>query len=148
MSGAGRPTIASDALMDDICDKLATGMSLRAICREDGMPCRASVLRWADQDPVFATKYARAREAGVEVHVDEMIEISDNLEIPPEHKKHMLGTRQWVASKLIAKKYGTKVQQEVTGPNGSPLGPAVIVIPPDMSPSDAAKAYQDIIDRA
>lgn len=41
-----------------------------------------------------------------------------------------------------------KQQTEVTGPNGSPLGPAVIVIPPDMAPADAAKAYQDIIDRA
>ena len=46
----GRPTIYTQKLASKICERLALGDSLRAICREDAMPHLATVLRWVLND--------------------------------------------------------------------------------------------------
>jgi len=59
-----RPSTYTDVLADLICDRIADGESLRAICNDDAMPDRRTVLRWlADPEhTTFATKHAHARE--------------------------------------------------------------------------------------
>ena len=42
----GRPSHYSAEIADTICDRLAGGESLRAICADAGMPDRATVCRW------------------------------------------------------------------------------------------------------
>ena len=51
---------------DAICARLAEGVSLRAVCRDDGMPSHSQVLAWARENGDFANQYARAREDGDE----------------------------------------------------------------------------------
>ena len=52
----------SDAIAQRICDELDSGGSLNAICRDDGMPCEATVHRWARLDlHGFGARYQRSR---------------------------------------------------------------------------------------
>lgn len=135
----GRPSDYSEDLVDRICERIANGESLRSICEDDDMPSKTSVFNWLAKHEAFLTKYARAREAQAEALADEMIDIADNGTNDWMEKRSADGevigwqengealrrsdlrikTRQWVASKLLPKKYGDKVA--VTDPEGGPL---------------------------
>lgn len=138
--GVGRPSIYSDAIADDICGRIADGESLRSICGDAYMPSRRTVLHWLDDDAHadFCAKYARARELQADLLAAEIVEIADTPEIGTksvlkptgteitegdmvEHRRLRILARQWYAAKLAPKKYGDKIQQEVTGPNGGPI---------------------------
>ncbi|MFX8836770.1 hypothetical protein ABTM80_19580, partial [Acinetobacter baumannii] len=58
---AGRARAFASKLAVRICERIAGGESLRAICRDDGFPARATVFRWLAEHPTFAEHYARAR---------------------------------------------------------------------------------------
>lgn len=128
---AGRPTDYSQELADYICERISDGESLRAICESDDMPNRATVFRWLGKHQEFSDQYARAREEQAEALADEIVSIADQM--PPitdngstdsghvSWQKNRVEARKWVASKLKPKKYGDKVQQEVSGPNGGPI---------------------------
>lgn len=45
-----------------ICERLSDGQSLREICKSEGMPSRATVLRWLQVHDEFRDQYAQARE--------------------------------------------------------------------------------------
>ena len=55
----GRPSSYSPALADRICSRLSDAESLRAICREAGMPSVRTVLTWAATRPDFRRQDAR-----------------------------------------------------------------------------------------
>jgi len=101
------------AAKDTVCHFLAQGISLVRICQAEELPDRATVNRWMESDAEFATRCARAREDAAEAEAQRLIEIADDLEIPPDHKKHMISVRQWNAMKLLPKKYGDKQQIEL-----------------------------------
>lgn len=82
----------------DICNKLAEGKSLRAICRDMGKN-EASVRYWLNKDEASFTQTARARELGCDALADECIEISDNAAIEPQDRRVRIETRL----KLIGK---------------------------------------------
>lgn len=71
----------SQALFDAICERIANGESLRAICAEDGMPRQATVFRWLAADKqsegLLCEQYARAREAQADALFDQVLEIAD-----------------------------------------------------------------------
>jgi terminase small subunit-like protein len=72
----GRPSTFSDELFDQICDRLANGEVLKAICRDEQMPDRSTVLRWIAADDGKRRKYDAARRACVEFWSDEILEIA------------------------------------------------------------------------
>lgn len=129
----GRPSTFTAELAAKICEQLAAGLSLRAICREEGMPDRETVARWVVNDVNgFAAKYAQARDFGLDALAEETIEIADTprigtksvskatgLEVTEgdmvEHRKLQVSTRQWYLAKLAPKKYGDKQQIEHSG---------------------------------
>ena len=102
------------------------------------MPNRATVFRWLGKHQEFSDQYARAREEQAEALADEIVSIADQM--PPitdngstdsghvSWQKNRVEARKWVASKLKPKKYGDKVQQEVSGPNGGPVQVSTIRI--------------------
>jgi len=75
----GRPSRYSRKIANKICALLATGKTLRAICRDDdSLPDESTVRKWAVNDVNgFFPLYARAREMGLDSMADECIEISD-----------------------------------------------------------------------
>jgi hypothetical protein len=139
----GRPSTFTQELGDLICERLADGESLRAICSADDMPHRATVFRWlADEDnKTFRDQYTHAREEQAETLLDEIVEIADDSRhdtIPKvgrdgeeygeqpnsewiARSRLRVDARKWVVSKLAPKKYGERITAEHTGPNGGPL---------------------------
>ncbi|MGL5736917.1 MAG: helix-turn-helix domain-containing protein [Beijerinckiaceae bacterium] len=75
----------------DICDQLAEGKSLRAICREMGKP-ESSVRYWLNKDDEAFAHSARARELGCDALADECLEIADGQE-PTDVRRIRIDTR-------------------------------------------------------
>lgn len=121
-SAGGRPSIYSPDLAAAICERLVTGESLRAICRDPDMPAISSVFLWMSVHKGFSEQYARARAEQADAKFDELEELAATA--TPETAsvvKLQVDTRKWVLSRMAPKKYGDKVQQEVSGPNGGPV---------------------------
>lgn len=138
---AGRPTDYTQETADIICERLADGESLRTICDDEGMPARSTVFRWLSLHKEFSDQYARAKEVQAEVLADELISIADDGRNDWMERKDADGanvgwrengealrrsalridTRKWVAAKLLPKKYGEKVRQEITGEDGGAI---------------------------
>lgn len=147
----GRPTDYTNEVADYICEQLVEGRSLRDICREESMPNIATVFRWLHKFPEFGDQYARAREEQAETLADEIISIADDKtrdmkvledgrEVPDAEvvarSRLRVEARKWVASKLKPKKYGDKIQQEHTSPDGS-MGPTRIeIVAPNVDSKD------------
>lgn len=112
----GRPSIFSEELADEICERIADGESLRSICRDDEMPSKATVFRWLAEKQDFQDQYTRAREAQADSLVDDMLDIADGKKAllegsDPDVQRDRLAveTRKWIAGKLKGK-YSDKVK--------------------------------------
>jgi len=132
---AGRPTDYNQEIADKICERLAEGESLRTICEGDDMPNRVTVYRWLFKHEEFSNQYAQAREYQAETMADEMTDIADDgsndwLERHGEEGENIgwrengeairrsalrIDTRKWIAARLLPKKYGDKVQANLSG---------------------------------
>jgi hypothetical protein len=121
----GRPAVYGDALALAICERLADGESLKAICEDENMPARTTVYKWIVEDTDgFADKYARAREAQQDTAVDDLADVAQaTLEgkRDPQAARVYADIIKWRAAQLHPKKYGNKTTVENTGPDGGPL---------------------------
>lgn len=132
MSGVSTFT---DEMADRICERLANGESINAMCKDADMPSQATVFNWLQQQPTFLEKYTRAREAQADKLFDEILEIADSREGDVYTKdgqdftdhdviaraRLRVDARKWMAGKLRPKVYGDKVTQEQTGADGGPI---------------------------
>jgi len=123
--GGKRTNEYTQIIGDHICERLASGESLRSICRDADMPALATVLRWVAAVPLFCTQYSRAREEQAEAMVDEMLELAnapkDDSSEAINRARLQIDTRKWVAAKLRPKKYGDKSNVELTGAGGGAI---------------------------
>jgi hypothetical protein len=104
--GYGQDTI------ETICEMLADGKSLRAICREEGMPSTSTVCKWLAKNPDFAEQYTRARELQADALFDDILDIADKGLIAldaAEDRRIQIDARKWMAGKLKGK-YSDKVK--------------------------------------
>lgn len=97
------------------------------------MPDAATVMKWRNRHEVFNKQYARAKEQQMELMAEQLLEIADDglndtvdrdgrTVVDQEHinrSRLRVDTRKWLMSKLAPKKFGDKIQQELTGPGGS-----------------------------
>ena len=119
----------SREIADQICALVAEGHSLRKIVETPGMPCRQTVVYWLYDYPEFREKYEIARILQAEFWSHEILEIADDSTgdfIINEHGDRVVDheninrarlrvdTRKWLLSKLLPKKYGDRVQADVT----------------------------------
>ena len=140
MEGAavrGRPLTYTQDIADEICLRMACGESLRSICREEKFPSHVTVLRWAlENREGFSNQYTRAREIQAETFADQLVDIADDgsndwmqrankkgdveIVLDREHvtrSELRLKTRQWIASRILRKKYGDKADKESEVPD-------------------------------
>ncbi|HEJ0334137.1 TPA: DNA packaging protein [Klebsiella aerogenes] len=130
----GRPSDYTEELAESICLRLAEGESLRSVCRDDGMPCKKTVLRWISRIPEFRAQYVHAKEEGAEAIAEELFDIADDgsndwmekldkdgeavgYQLNGEHvqrSKLRIDTRKWYLSKIMPKKYGDRIQHDQT----------------------------------
>lgn len=106
----GRPTIYCEELVSELCRRVGSGETLRAVCATEKMPSRDTVMRWMREKPGFSDQYRRAREDQVESWADQIVEIADNpADVDNRQTKRdalRVGTRQWLMSKLKPREYG------------------------------------------
>lgn len=143
---AGRPSIYTEELATKICSRIASGESLRAICREAEMPDITTVMDWRLRDREgFAQQYAQAREIQAEVFGDEILSIVDDgsndwmeihhgddgeevgWRVNGEHiqrSRLRFDARRWWISKVLPKQYGDKTT--LSNDPDSPLSIAVV----------------------
>lgn len=129
----GRPSDYTDEIATKICHELSIGKSLRKICLADDMPAARTVHMWLLSNQEFMQQYTQAREIQADTIFDECIDIADmedndmqtvdgqdrvNTDVIARDRLR-IDTRKWMAGKLRPKKYGEKVQQEHTSPDGS-----------------------------
>jgi hypothetical protein len=131
----GRPTDYTPELADRICSQLADGDSMRTVCKPDAMPNKATVFKWLRTNEEFNDQYVKAKEESADALTDEILDIADNctndwMENNGESEGYRINgeavqrsrlridSRKWLASKLKPKKYGDKIQQEITAPEG------------------------------
>jgi len=126
-----RPSKFTAEIGDAICERIADGESLRSICREDGAPDKATVFRWLGEHEAFRDQYARAREAQADSYADDIADIADDKALDPNDKRVRIDARKWLAGKLRPKRYGEKIVQEHSGPEGAPLTQVVLFQLPD-----------------
>lgn len=144
----------SQEVADRICSGLAEGKSLRAVCREDGMPSHSTVLGWLEDEDkkAFAEQYARARARQYALLADEIMAIADdgtndswvdddgqvrtNQDVIARSRLRV-DTRKWMLSKMLPKVYGDKTVIEG--------GESPVKHDHTLSLSDAAQRTIDLI---
>ena len=105
----GRPTIYTEDMGDLICEGVARKIPLARLCDEnDDLPVSRTVYRWLRLHPEFCRNYMRAKEDQADYLVEEALLIADDLNVDPQHKRIMVDTRKWVASRFNVKKYGDR----------------------------------------
>jgi hypothetical protein len=112
---AGRPSDYTQELADRICAQLSDGKSLRSVCKADDMPSTVTVFSWLRTHEEFLNQYTRAKEESADALTDEMLDIADDVEGDSQRDRLRVDTRKWIASKLKPKKYGDKLEHDVSG---------------------------------
>ncbi len=105
-------------IMDTVSERLIEGESLRQICLDPDMPGRFAILKWVNEDTDLATQYALAREIQADALDDDMAAtIADILsgKLDAQAARVVLHANQWRASKMRPKRYGDKIDHNVTG---------------------------------
>lgn len=129
-----------DALVPAICARLAEGEPLAVICREIGIP-RRTVNQWRQDDKEIAAQFDEARDIGFDAIAHECLSIADDgsrdymstadgREVPDHdhisRSKLRIETRLKLLAKWDPRRYGDKVQQEISGKDGAPLAISVV----------------------
>lgn len=113
-------TTFDQKLFDRICERIAEGESLIAICKTKDYPVKRTVLRWVAKDETLAAQYAEAQNMRADHYFDQIIDIADKGSDPAKTRVQV-DARKWVLARMNPKKYGDKFTQELTGSEGGPL---------------------------
>jgi hypothetical protein len=139
----GRPSSYTFEVSEEICEQMAGGKGLRAICAQEGMPDRSTVLKWLNERPEFVHRYAQAREALMDWYSEEILRIAfdDSGDLIIDGDRVMSGhhvvqrarlkvdTVKWIMAKLHPGKYGDKPAIEA---NSGPI--TISWLPSDQAP--------------
>lgn len=130
-SRGGRPSKKTLAVVAAVCERLAAGETLSAICREPGMPGRRTVIEWTERDDAVSAQVAKARQAGFDAIAEEALRIADTPHMGETveededgkrrvktgdmtaHRKLQVWTRLQLLKSWDPKRYGDRVQQDV-----------------------------------
>jgi len=135
----GRPSKYTPELAAEICERLSKGEPLAQICRDEHMPGVQTVADWKLVHADFSVSIARARDNGYDFLAAECLAIANQTIEGEEtttkpngdvevkrgdmlgHRKLMIETRLKLLAKWDPKRYGDKLQTELTGVNGGPV---------------------------
>lgn len=120
-------------LAEKILDRLAATGSLRRVCAELHVS-RNSIIPWVvDNTNGFGDAYARAKDQGIDMLVEETLDIADDgsndymkgkdgPQLDSEHiqrSKIRVETRRWLAERMAPRRYGLKQGLDVTNSDGT-----------------------------
>ena len=137
---AGRPSSYDPVIAADICATISIKSdSLRAICdSDDRFPDVNTFYRWMLSHEELRELYAHAKDSQLQILADEIQPIADTPQMGEiitmrgeerevkmcdmlEHRKLRIEARKWLLAKLAPKKYGDRVQNEHSGPDGGAI---------------------------
>ena len=136
----------NQALLDRICARLSEGIPLTQICRYEGNLSPRTVRDWESKNHDVAAAIARARADGEYALAESCLEIADTpqegeeVEVDKDgnvikvkrgdmlgHRKLQIDTRLKLLAKFNPKRWGERLTQEVSGPDGGPLESVTVV---------------------
>lgn len=97
------------------------GKSLTKASEDEGVS-EATILRWIDQDETgeLTKEYMRARDGLISKHANEILQIADGCDDPAKARVQV-EARKWIMSKLMPKRFGERVRNEIAGDPDAPL---------------------------
>lgn len=117
----GRPSKYTEALANEICERLSKGEPLAVICRDERMPGYRTVYDWMEGKPAFSASIARAREEGFDIIASDCLSIADSSPYADDgpvvvaRDKLKVETRLKLLAKWDPKRYGERIVQEHVG---------------------------------
>lgn len=115
-------------ILERLLDHVANGGTVRAFCRQEGMPVNASIYGWIEEDG-FSERFARARLHGFDAMADECIAIAERPSPTTmngstdsgdvQHRKLQIETRLKLLARWDPKRYGERVNVDHSGTIGS-----------------------------
>lgn len=136
-----RPRAYKEELAKEIIQRMASGESLRAICADDHMPARSTVMLWvAEDEEGFSDRYEKACYARAHYWADELLDIADDgsndwMERRDKEDEQIgwrengeaiqrsrlrVDSRKWLLSKMLPR-YADKQAVEHSGPDGKAI---------------------------
>ena len=97
------------------------GDSLRKVVKLKDMPSHQTIYNWFSLYPEFVEQYARAKQDSADSRADQIEEIAEKVlagEYEPQAARVAIDAFKWTSGKHKPKKYGDKIQQEITAPEG------------------------------
>jgi hypothetical protein len=142
-----KPSAHSKKTAEKICLLIASGQSLREICKDTKLPAMSTVLLWvANNREGFSEQYAKACEARLYFHAEELIDIADDgtndwMERNEgdnagwkangeaiNRSRLRVDTRKWILAKLLPK-YKDKPEQNDSGDMATILSKLIDKLP-------------------
>jgi len=126
----GRPLEYTKEMGDYICELVAsTGCGLKKLIKlYPELPAEETIRRWRYRVPEFRVQYAQAKIDQADILAEECLDIADDdwndIKINPDtgeeycntefiaRSRLRIDTRKWLASKLLPKQYGQKVDED------------------------------------
>lgn len=139
-SDAPKPSI--DDKVRKICELVVEGQTVRQIAAHFGVS-PGTVLYWIESKPEYAEQYARARSSAADMFENDIIEAVQS--VTPETAaadRVKIDALKWVAARRAPKRYGDRIQQEVTGTDGGPVQ-VVTLTPADYKAARAEMLGKD-----
>lgn len=103
------------ATVEAICERLANGEALAAICREKGMPTTRRFLQWADEHEDVAAEYSRALVARAEwfnSEHDRIRKTAVDRESAAAARVQLAGL-EWQMGRMAPRRYGDRLDVDV-----------------------------------
>jgi hypothetical protein len=136
--------VTNEEKVNQVIALMDAGTSERSACEQVGI--NRGTFRSAALKVQAVDQYAKALEAMAQDQV-ELVEqaIADMREGKIDHKmaKVEIDARKWFASKFLPKRYGDKITQEISGPDGAPIQSQAV----SLDPAQEA-ALQQVIEDA
>lgn len=105
-------TIDPKAQVNRVIELILDGLPLREAVKSVGLTPQLFNYR-LQSDKASAVAYARAVELKADLMADEVVHIADS-DNDPAKVRNQMQARQWLASKLYAKRYGDRIDLNVT----------------------------------
>ncbi len=109
----------SRKIMNEICDRLATGEAWSRICLEDGMPAHRTLYDWQKRYPEAAELVIQARMIAVDMVADEVMDTArKDVTEAPSRTQARLAVSKWLESRNAVLANGTRSGLGQAGPAG------------------------------
>ncbi len=105
-------------IMDAILTRLMAGESLSAICLDEDMPGRRTILTWANADDELCATIARARDLQADALDDDIAGVVSDIRdgtLAPDAGRVIIWANQWRAARMRPKRYGDKLDVQHGG---------------------------------